>query len=204
MTPYDVVLISAVNYLSFLLHLYSSLNSNRCIRLSSRFASPRTLIPQAPKIVLHHEASMALQFNVTSVDAAVGQRQPISTGFEQNRQISNQDQIWPLGQPNPAGTNSSLPVAFEIQANVLAGVTLRGNFNFDAAWRAPGSMYTVSTTAPGAAMFRSARSLVPIDPADNTVIAQQFTMLNPLAQAAPFKCTGDWTWTITHINPNGQ
>jgi hypothetical protein len=145
---------------------------------------------------------MALQFTVTAIEAPpVGQggRQLISAGFGKDRIIQLNREIWP----------SLTPVAFALE-NSTVHFTLRGNFPFDQTWRAPGSKYAVEGKL-GPVRLLSAQIDVPSHQ-DDVVYAEGLQLdgetrpifTEPFTFTAPFNCTVNWKWIITHIAPPGR
>jgi hypothetical protein len=149
---------------------------------------------------------MALIFSVDAIDVPetfTFGRVPISTGFNKDWQIINRSRIWPSLTPYPPNTNSSWsPIAFHRQNHDFF-LMFSGRFPFSQAWKTPGSAYRVTGTL-GPVVIQSA----PVNPpaVGDAVIAAGFTFTGATVPtvAAPFKCAGDWTWTITHIPPPSE
>ncbi|KAI1123950.1 hypothetical protein F5Y10DRAFT_250885 [Nemania abortiva] len=149
---------------------------------------------------------MALPFTVTTITvplllvdtAGISIRQPIRTGFGCASRISVSTTIWPSSAPYTDQKLSPWPVVFQIK-ELSVPFTLNGNFVFDATWRQPKSQFVV-TGALGPVRIQSESFPVPADN-DTTVTASGFTFYETDVPNAPFKCVGNWKWTITHIPP---
>lgn len=133
---------------------------------------------------------MALPFTITAIEAPpLGQagRQPISTGFDLTKTIYDGTTIWPSPDPYTDPNLSPRPVAFQF-VHPFVRFILHGTFPL------PGQY--VVTGALGTVQIESLPIQVGVG---GSVLANSFTFIGPSVPntIAPFKCAGDWTWTIT-------